>query len=263
MPSLSELQTAMARALLAPDPAGRRLPGEWFSGHAERGQRTHRNNVVGACCNALRLCYPTLERLIGSEHFDALAAGFVRSTPPVAPTLSVYGEDFARFVAARAATEDSLLLQEVARFDWLFERVAQAPVEDFSGPVVALEGGVQLCLSGSLRLHRSNFPVDRLRAGAEAYAGAETGAGASADAAVSGVPKIRHLALWRRSTGVAVQELHPQSAAFLAALLADAGIEVALAAAAEAAGPGAGADELSAHIESDIFRASFVRLTPH
>jgi hypothetical protein len=251
MPSLSELQASMARALLAADPAGRRLPAAWFGGndHGERGLRTHRNNILGACANALRLSYPTVERLAGSDHFDALAADFVRAAPPTAPMLAVYGEGFAAFVAARAAAEDRALLEEVARFDWLFERVAQAPADDFSGARVALEGGVMLQLCGSLRLFDASFAVDELRAGTGSVAG--TG------------HAPRPLALWRRQAGVAVQSLHAASATLLAALQAGAGLESALSAAVSVMDGDAAADELPRLVESDILRAGFARLSTH
>jgi hypothetical protein len=247
MPSLSELQTAMAHAVLATDPAARQLPATWFAGDGERGLRIHRNNILGACCNALRLSYPTLERLIGSQSFDALAADYARHAPPAAPMLAVYGEGFANFVSARAVAVDRRLLDEVARFDWLFERVAQSPVEAFNGPAVLLLGSVQLQLCNSLQLFSASFAVDELRADT-----------AVADGADGQGP--RHLALWRRAAGVAVQRLSEPSAALLGALLADAGLEAALAAAAAAA---ESANELPALIEAEVLRASFARLVRH
>jgi hypothetical protein len=247
MPSLAELQVSMARALLAADPATRQLPSAWFAGDGERGLRTHRNNILGACCNALRQSYPTLEWLIGVEHFEALAADFVRRAPPTAPMLALYGEGFAAFAVERAAPEDRQLLDETARFDWLFERVAQSPAEDFSGPAAMLDGGAQLHLCSSLRLFAARYEVDSLRAGGTAKL----------------LPADRHLALWRRAAGVAVQPLEPASAALLSALLAAAGLEVALAAASAAASAAGAADTLPALIEREVLRASFARLTTH
>jgi hypothetical protein len=260
MPALAELQNAMARALLAADPAVRQLPGEWFAGDAERGLHTHRNNILGACSNALRLSYPTLEHLIGEAAFDALAADFARQAPPTAPMLAVYGEAFAGHAAARAAAADRLLVEEVARFDWLFERIAQATADEFSGRAQQLAGGAQLQLCSSLRLFSAHYPVDALRS----------------RTCESAEPQQQpcQLALWRRTAGVAVQPLAVESAAFLAALLADKDIDAALEAAAAASTAAGAADAaattsampaaveaLPALIEREVLRASFVRLT--
>jgi hypothetical protein len=245
MPSLSELQGQMAAALLARTAAARALPAGWFRGAAERGLHTHRNTVLGACCNALRLSYPTLERLLGSDVFEALAADFSCEQPPAAALLAVYGEAFADFVAERATRDDRLLLHDAARFDWLFERVAQQPAEEFGRYAVLLPGGVQLQLCNSLQLLRVSFAVDELRGG-------------DSVPAPTTVPmhSPHRLALWRGVDGVAVRRLGVAALAVLERLLAGADIATALTAADGLATP----EALAMELESDILRAGFARL---
>lgn len=238
MPALAELQRRMAAALLAGDPAARSLPAAWFQGDGERGLWVHRNTVLGACSQALRLSYPTLHRLLGEAMFDALAADFARQHPPAEPALACFGEGFAAFVAARSDTADHERLLQIGRYDWCFERVALSPAQAWRAPA-DLEGGVQLRLAASLRLFQGDFPVDEWRAG---------------QAAEPAGP--RHLALWRREAGVAVQALSPAAAAVLAELLRSGSMAGALAAVVAIHETGT----LAEAVKSEILPAGFARL---
>jgi hypothetical protein len=243
MPSLSDIQASMAEALLAPEGSLRALPDDWFAGSAVAGLRVHRNTIVGACCQALRLSYPSVDRLLGTPLFDALAADFARLHPPAAAMLCSYGEDFAEFLGLRSAPEDRALLTELARFDWLFESVAMGAADDFEGArALMLDGGVVLQLATSLKLFNAQFAVDELRAGASG-------------AALPVAP--RTLALWRLSDGVAVQAVSLPAATWLTALLQGASLEAAL----HQAGQVADTRDLALAIANEIFRASFVRLS--
>lgn len=245
---LAELQSAMVRALLAPDAAGRAAPEDWFSAQTpvSAALRVHRNTVLGGCCNALRLSYPALECWLGEADFDALAADFARTHPPTEAALDLYGEPFVSFVADRVAPEVRPQAVELARFDWLFERVAQqAPGFDLrrSWPLAAQLG---LRLAASLRLHASHYAIDSLRAGLLA--------GEQPDWQPLAQPQS--LAVWRGEQGVLVRSLSPEAAAILGALLAGAEIETALEAAADL-DPARIADVIG----NEILRAGFVELT--
>jgi hypothetical protein len=240
MPSLSEIQVSMSRALLAGDAVARALPASWFVGDSAPGLKVHRNTVIGGCCQALRLSYPTLDRVLGEAVFDELAAAFARAHPPAAPVLGLYGEQFADFVFERSSPEDRPLLGELARFDWLFERVAQcAPDEFVADAALTLEGDVQLHLATSLRLFTACHAVDEWRIG-------------TASVERFAIPQT--LALWRRADGVAVQWLSSAAAGWLKLLVAGqaATLESAL---------GAATSESIDVFANEIFRAGFARLT--
>jgi hypothetical protein len=248
MPALAELQQAMGQALLARDVVSRALPTAWFNGDASGGLKVHRNTIIGACCAALRLSYPTVERVLGAPLFESLAADYARAQPPAAPALDEYGEDFAAFMVARATPADAPLLRELAHYDWLLERVTHARCNEFnSSPAAQLEGGLQLYFATSLRLCEAHFAVEQMRA-------------AVACSIAPGERRV--LAVWRREHGVAVSELRPPAAAFTTALLLQGTtLEVALQAATVAAGV---ADEASVAgvIAQQVFQSGFVRLKP-
>jgi hypothetical protein len=245
MPSLAELQLAMGRALLARDSAARALPADWFDGNGSAGLKVHRNTIVGACCTALRLCYPTLERVLGAPMFDSLAAEFARAQPPAAPALDDYGALFGGFVAEHAAATDAALLRELASYDWVFERVAHAAAGQYPARAAAqLDGGLGLYFDASLQLFATRYAVERMRAG---------------EASSTEAGERRTLALWRRAEGVAVIELRAAAAAFVSSLLRGTTLVDALAA---AAGCGVGDEAaIAAIIAADVLQSGFVHLT--
>jgi hypothetical protein len=246
MPALAELQRAMGRSMLANDAASRALPAAWFNGDATAGLKVHRNTIVGACCAALRLSFPTVERVLGAPLFENIAAQFVRAHSPSRPALDEYGAGFPGFVALHAASVDAPLLRELAEYDWHFERVAHARADQFNeSPSAQLDGGLRLRFAASLRLFDTHYAIDDMRNDC----GSNTTPGSK-----------RTLALWRREQGVAVAILRAPAAAFVAALLSGRSLEQALTAAAELSS----GDEamIAAVIAAEVLQAGFVRLTP-
>ncbi len=138
---LASLQARMASALLAADPHAQRLPSEWFRGApaGTAGLRVHRNTVLSAISNALRLTHPAIERLVGEEFFDRMAIEYARAAPPAVPQLDEYGAGFAASIAGFPGTETLPYLSELARLDWELSALGRLRPE--------AEGGAQLQLA--------------------------------------------------------------------------------------------------------------------
>ena len=60
--------------------------------------RVYRNGFLKSCIEALRASYPSVERIVGTERFPALARPYVETTPPRRASLVEYGEEFPRFI---------------------------------------------------------------------------------------------------------------------------------------------------------------------
>jgi hypothetical protein len=255
VPSLSELQHSLAEALFRAADDTRSNASSWFrdADAARAGLRVHRNTVIGACWNALRMSYPTLERCLGGPLFEALAADFARSHPPIEPALSRYGEAFAHFAAEHVPEAARAMIRAMGVFDWLFERVAQCAPGFHGAVAVRLEGGARLQLAPSLRLHESAWPVDVLR---------ECWLAGDAPAARSMPAEPIRVAVWRKAQGVALNRLSAPSFALLARLEAGASMDDALLAAAQpvAASEGAQGDSLAAILAQDVLQAGFTRI---
>ncbi|HEX4270468.1 MAG TPA: DNA-binding domain-containing protein, partial [Rhizomicrobium sp.] len=105
MLSLAEFQYNIAADIL--DGGARTLsmlPGD---GEAARvALSVHRNTVLTALVNALRLTYPTADELVGARFFDQVALAYARSNPPRGASLSDYGDGFPDFLADYAPARD-------------------------------------------------------------------------------------------------------------------------------------------------------------
>jgi hypothetical protein len=124
---LAALQARMSGALLAAAPAAQLLPEACFAG-AQRGAvglRVHRNTVLGALANALRLSHAAVDRLVGEAFFDRMAVGYARAAPPRAPQLDEYGEGFSAWIAGFPGTEALPYISELARFEWALSELGR------------------------------------------------------------------------------------------------------------------------------------------
>jgi len=240
---LESLQSAMAAALLADDLAGQALPETLFAGvHAGAvGLRVHRNTVLGALSNALRLSFTAVDKLVGEEFFDRMAIEYARAQPPRAPQLDEYGVGFAASIAGFPGTGSLPYLAELAHFEWQFACLARSRAAAEAGPVLRLADGVRLRFAAPLRLHAARYPVQRLRdailaedtATLTAITGRGSAAAESVEPAWAGTGGF-HYALWRTREGVNVRSLSVRSARFLAAVYAGADAIEALAASGDA-----------------------------
>jgi hypothetical protein len=262
--TLESLQSDMAAALLAADPAGQALPEKLFAGpHAGAvGLRVHRNTVLGALSNALRLSFPVVDKLVGEDFFDRMAIEYARALPPRAPQLDEYGAGFAASIAGFPGTGSLPYLAELAQFEWQLARLARMRAAPGAGPVLRLDDGVRLHFAAPLWLHAAHYPVERLRNAILAEDTAMLAAIAEPGPAVPGPPGPDgfHYALWRTNEGVNVRSLGAGSARFLAAVYAGASASEALAAAAGAHGEAGGPADTAEVLGQEILPAGFVQV---
>lgn len=235
MQRLSEQQSRFARAILSGDAPAQ----HGFGGTVPVAQalRIHRNTVIGALVNALRLSYPSVLALVGDGFFEQVAADFARRHPPTAACLNGYGESFSAFVSDHAPSLP--YLSDVALLDWAMQRAlcaAQATRCHTLTPDVVLQWPV------SLSVLALRYPAAEIRSALGDDA---------ALAAIDLAPNNHWLLLWRSGRTVTTRQVGAASAAFVTAMLAGEGAEIALARAAERA------PDAPALIQAEIFAASF------
>ncbi len=220
-------------------------------GTPEGGVEVHRGTILGALVNALRLTFPTVVKLTGTNFFDQVAMEYAQDHPPHGAVLYLYGDGFPDYLRDSTGARTLPYLWDVARFDLRIDRAAHASVAEYTA-AITIDANLEVRLARSLTSLQVDYPVDLLR-----------------DALDSGhpdqlsdldmTPRAHHFAIWRGPEAAAVKLLSPTSAAFLNTLREGAAAEEALRQAMEYA---CAADVLAA-IQTELFSASFMRLTWH
>jgi hypothetical protein len=153
--ALRQFQDGFARALLATEPRAGDLSPEIARLAAQPAFAVYRNTVMKGCIDALQANYPSVARLVGEEWFRAAAAIFVRTRLPRQPTLAVYGEGFADFLAAFEPAADLPYLPGVARVDRFWTEAHVAPDEAPADPAAVARLGPEQLARTVLRPHAS------------------------------------------------------------------------------------------------------------
>ena len=160
-----------------------------------------------------------------------------------------YGDGFPYYLRDNTAARALPYLWDVARFDLRIDRAAHASVAEYT-EAITIDAHLQVRLASSLSCLQVEYPVDLLRDCLDAGRPEEL-------SGLDMTPQTRHFAIWRGPEGAAVKRLSPASAAFLNALLEGAAAEQALRQAMECAS----ATDVLAAIQTELFGASFMRLT--
>lgn len=219
MPSLLEAQRRLRDVLVADgdgaSPDGIRARDDTV---AER-LAVYRNTIVTTLARALRLNFPTVERLVGREFFDAMAQAFARRALPGSADLNAYGEGFPAFVQGFEACGAIAYLPDVARLDWAVSGALHAPdvqplaLETLAGLDHDQAAALRFQGHPAVRLLASEFPIDDIW---RAVLEQDEGAMAAVDLASGPV----HLLVERFDDATRVVRLVPDEWRFATALVA-------------------------------------------
>lgn len=168
MPALLELQRSFSVFLLASkdQEIGRHIQEDGFSA-AER-LRIYRNTCRSTLVEALRMTYPAVDRLAGSDFFSAAAEQFAEHHPARSAYLNEYGSGFADFLAGLDSANGVPYLADVARFEWTLSVAANAEDAPVLEPSALLsvppEENGALCFLGhpSVSFLELAYPADQI-----------------------------------------------------------------------------------------------------
>lgn len=129
MPSLRELQESFAAALFDPEAAEAGLLTLLQESEAEGRRRlaAYRHSVAGNLRHALEATYPVVANIVGGPFFREAGRRYALAHPSRSGDLNEYGEDFADFLAAYPHAADLPYLPDVARLEWLIQKVYYGP----------------------------------------------------------------------------------------------------------------------------------------
>lgn len=135
---------------------------------AEQRLAIYRNNTQLGLIEALRDGYPVVNRLVGNDFFNHLAAGYVQHYPPKSGCLLSFGGQFADFVADFQAVRNLSYLADTARLEWLWHESfheadgAELEIAKLADVAPDLYGTLVFVLQPSARFLASDFPVLRI-----------------------------------------------------------------------------------------------------
>lgn len=156
------MQTDFAAALLDAD---RRLPAGLLAADVDERFAVYRNNVVSGLSRALAAGFPATEAIVGAEFFAAMAAIYVRVSPPASPVLLEYGASLPAFIDHFEPAAELPYLADVARVELAYTRAFHAadaaplPADRLGSIAPEGLGAVRLTLHPSLQILRSAHPV--------------------------------------------------------------------------------------------------------
>lgn len=158
-------QTAIARAVLAPDrPVPRQIATHGRVATATRFD-VYRNNVVLSLINALGARYPVVRRLLWDDAFSTLARLFISASPPRSPVLLEYGQDFPDFIRKICEAPSRDYVADIAELESARVRAYHAadaqplPPAAFAALDPADLAGMRIALHPSVTLLRSSCPI--------------------------------------------------------------------------------------------------------
>ena len=226
-PTLLELQCAVRQDLLGladGDSSGYVVP----DGQAPQARLAiYRNTANSTLLAALRLTYPAVQALVGSEFFEGAARRFIEQCPPSSAHLDSYGESFPDFLAQMPEAASLAYLPDTARLEWAVNQVLHAP----DGKALDLRRleqldeadiqAVRFLPSPAAQLLESCFPVDAIW-----HAVLSRDDNALADINLDADPVW--LYVHRGASGVAVDRVAKEQWRFTAALLAGRSLHDAL-----------------------------------
>jgi hypothetical protein len=215
MPTLLELQQAMRRSLvLHDDEAASTL----LADSIPRDRLDiYRNTIVTGLTKALRLSFPVVQRLVGTDFFNGAAECFIAAHPPREAYLDRYGGEFPDFLRDFPPATSLAYLADVARLEWAISGVLHAPdAEPLDLAAIAAvdsedQSHISFVAHPAVRLLRADYPVDHIW---RAMLAGDDEALTSLDINAGPV----HLVVERRATGVEVVPLDAPAWHFLADL---------------------------------------------
>jgi len=166
MPSLHEIQGAMTRAIVDRDDAGASVHVVGDGIAPANRLAVYRNTFDATLTKALRLSFPAVDRLVGSEFFDGSAMAFVHEHPPTTAYLDEFGAAFPDFLARFEPASSLPYLGGVARLEWAVSRAIHAPdaaavsITDLAACDPADHPRIRFEPHPSLSLVRAAYPVD-------------------------------------------------------------------------------------------------------
>jgi hypothetical protein len=178
---------------------------------AEVAIRVHRDSVLAALVNAIRLSCPTLCAVVDARFFEQSVRDYARARPPHSACLDDFGDQFGDFLEMYPPARGFPFFADIVRFDVAIDRAGHDMPGSYGASVTfGTNAGVRFLTS--LTQISTKYPVDVIRDQIEAGAIEEL-------EKIDMTSRAYHFALWRGESGASVRRLTPPAATFLSEIL--------------------------------------------
>ena len=196
------------------------------------GLAAYRGNGLAHACNALRMQFPTVLAMLGTQAFDALCARYWRACPPRRGDLAWVGEELPAYLATVDDLAQWPWLPDSARLDWAAWQVSRAApprvsADDLQRLTEADPADLTLQFSACVAHLGSAWPIVTIH---QAHQQADTDWAAVGQSIAAGTGQTA--CLWRPlgdpSAAVRIEALEAAISRWVAALAGGASIDSAL-----------------------------------
>ena len=166
VPRLADFQSQFEEAVFNPAPGSDVTNLIDDDGLLEDRLNVYRNNVFYSLTGSLSDLYPAVTKLVGEEFFRAMAAEFVRQSPPTTGRILEYGANFANFVHKFEPAKPLPYLSDVARLEWAWHSAYHGADRDVLNPEKLQsfppERMAEICfeLHPTSQFVQSQYPID-------------------------------------------------------------------------------------------------------
>jgi hypothetical protein len=128
----------------------------------------YRNTFVAGVTNALRLSFPAVHRLVGTDFFEGATYLFMTRHPPHEAWLDAYGSEFPAFLRDFPPAASLPYLADVARLEWAVSCALHAPdtapLDLARLQALQPEDQARVCFAThpSVSLLRMDYPADAI-----------------------------------------------------------------------------------------------------
>ena len=106
--------------------------------------------------------YPAVTNIVGKEFSRSMYRKFIESNPPQEACLNLYGSNLDKFINNFAPAKEIIYLSDVAKLEKLINE-SYYETDNISLEIEDLNNDLELELKSSVRLLKSEFPVDNIR----------------------------------------------------------------------------------------------------
>lgn len=131
----------------------------------------YRGSILGGITDALSRIYPVCNKLVGTDYFDHMVAGYLQQHPSGSPDLGHYGQFLSDYISRFSPAKDLVYLADTALLEWSWHVAfnardnadsAMQSIDDLAQLTIEQQSNIIFCLKPAVQLMKSDYPVQKI-----------------------------------------------------------------------------------------------------